>query len=85
LQTETPDQLKERNERRKAAGQKQDKVVTRDKVAVLTRGTLTDAEMVRPAAGHAMCTQRRISCFGGGGGAGGRLQRVCRAMQGRAV
>jgi len=41
-QTETPDQMAARN---KATGAK-DKVVRREKVAVLTRGTLTDAAML---------------------------------------
>ncbi len=45
-QTETPDALAVRNEERKKKGLKKDMVVRREKVAVLTRGTLTDAEMM---------------------------------------
>ena len=45
-QTETPDALARRNEDRKRQGLKKDGVVRREKVAVLTRGTLTDAEMM---------------------------------------
>lgn len=45
-QTETPDLLAKRNEERKRQGLKKDNVVRREKVAVLTRGTLTDAEMM---------------------------------------
>ncbi|KAL4517804.1 hypothetical protein Ndes2526A_g02182 [Nannochloris sp. 'desiccata'] len=45
-QTETPDALAKRNEERKKNGLKKDMVVRREKVAVLTRGTLTDAEMM---------------------------------------
>ncbi|CAD7704171.1 unnamed protein product [Ostreobium quekettii] len=46
-QTETPDQLKLRNEKLRAMGKQQAKVVRREKVAVLTKGTLRDAEMVQ--------------------------------------
>eukprot|EP00798_Chlamydomonas_sp_ICE-L_P022858 gene22858-30031_t len=55
-QTETPDQLAERNAELKKRGQKLDKVVTREKVAVLTKGTMIDAEMVqsRPDASYIM-------------------------------
>ena len=45
-QTETPDALAKRNEERKRQGLKKDNVVRREKIAVLTRGTLTDAEMM---------------------------------------
>lgn len=45
-QTETPDMLAARNEERKRMGLKKDNVVRREKVAVLSRGTLTDAEMM---------------------------------------
>lgn len=48
-QTETPADLERRNAERKRAGQKTEKVVNREKVAVLSTGTLVDAEMV---AGH---------------------------------
>ncbi|KAL0028206.1 hypothetical protein WJX79_001719 [Trebouxia sp. C0005] len=46
-QTETPDQLRIRNEERKANKQNQIKVVNRELVAVLTQATLTDAEMLQ--------------------------------------
>ncbi|DBA75103.1 TPA: hypothetical protein ACH3X1_010428 [Trebouxia sp. C0004] len=46
-QTETPDQLRIRNEERKAKKQNQIKVVNRELVAVLTQATLTDAEMLQ--------------------------------------
>ncbi|QDZ20730.1 DNA mismatch repair protein MSH6 [Chloropicon primus] len=46
-QTETPEQLAERNRKRKAKGQKVATVVNREKVAVLSPGTLFDYEMVR--------------------------------------
>lgn len=45
LQTETPEQLKVRNAARKP-GQKMINVVDRQAVAVLSRGTLMDPEMV---------------------------------------
>ncbi|KAL6768798.1 MSH6 [Auxenochlorella protothecoides x Auxenochlorella symbiontica] len=45
-QTETPEALAARNEKRRQSGQKKVNVVRREKVAVLTPGTLTDAEMV---------------------------------------
>jgi hypothetical protein len=48
VQTETPEQLKARNSARKP-GQKAASVVERQAVAVLSRGTLMDPEMV---AGH---------------------------------
>jgi DNA mismatch repair ATPase MutS len=48
-QTETPDALRARNEQRKKRGQKAAGVVEREAVAVLTRGTLADAEMVDKA------------------------------------
>ena len=48
-QTETPEQLKERNAVRKRKGLKMDVVVKREKVAVLSQGALFDAEMVRNA------------------------------------
>jgi DNA mismatch repair protein MSH6 len=48
-QTETPDALKARNEARRAKGLKAAGVVEREAVAVLTRGTLADAEMVDKA------------------------------------
>jgi hypothetical protein len=47
-QTETPEQLKQRNSARKP-GQRAASVVERQAVAVLSRGTLMDPEMV---AGH---------------------------------
>ncbi|KAG2496433.1 hypothetical protein HYH03_005657 [Edaphochlamys debaryana] len=55
-QTETPDMLKERNEQRKKQGLKAAAVVDRQKVAVLSRGTLVDAEMVasRPDAAYVL-------------------------------
>lgn len=46
-QTETPDQLKVRNEELKRRNQKQAKVVNRELVAVLTQGTLYDPEMLQ--------------------------------------
>ena len=46
-QTETPEQLKERNEERKRKGLKKAVVVNRDKVAVLSPGTLFDYDMVK--------------------------------------
>jgi len=56
LQTETPEQLAKRNADLKGTGQKQAGVVRREKVAVLSRGTLIDAEMVqsRPDASYIM-------------------------------
>ena len=45
-QVETPNMLAVRNEERKRQGLKKDNVVRREKVAVLTRGTLTDADMM---------------------------------------
>jgi DNA mismatch repair protein MSH6 len=48
-QTETPEGLARRNDARRAAGQKKEGVVRREAVAVLTRGTLTDAEMLGAA------------------------------------
>jgi DNA mismatch repair protein MSH6 len=45
FQTETPDQLKARNAKR-APGTKMINVVQREAVAVLSRGTLIDPEMV---------------------------------------
>ncbi|GIL60874.1 hypothetical protein Vafri_15713 [Volvox africanus] len=55
-QTETPDMLAKRNEQRKMQGKKQVNVVDRQKVAVLSRGTLVDAEMVasRPDASYVL-------------------------------
>ncbi|GLC55756.1 hypothetical protein PLESTB_001025500 [Pleodorina starrii] len=55
-QTETPEMLAKRNEQRKAQGIKQAGVVNRQKVAVLSRGTLVDAEMVasRPDASYVL-------------------------------
>lgn len=50
-QTETPEQLAERNRKRKKAGMGVDKVVNREKVAVLSPGTLFDYEMVRNTRG----------------------------------
>ena len=54
IQTETPEQLAKRNAELKGTGQKQAGVVRREKVAVLSRGTLIDAEMVqsRPDASY---------------------------------
>ncbi|KAL4857543.1 DNA mismatch repair protein 6 [Chlorella vulgaris] len=45
-QVETPEMLAARNKQRAASGLKRESVVQREKVAVLTRGTLTDAEML---------------------------------------
>ncbi|GAX75912.1 hypothetical protein CEUSTIGMA_g3355.t1 [Chlamydomonas eustigma] len=60
-QTETPEQLARRNAELKSKNQKQCGVVRREKVAVLSRGTLIDAEMVqsRPDASYilAVCEQ----------------------------
>lgn len=55
-QTETPEQLAQRNAANKAKGVKQSNVVRREKVAVLSKGTLIDAEMVasRPDASYVM-------------------------------
>ena len=44
-QTETPDQLEKRNREMKSAGRPQSKVVKREQVAVITRGTMRDLEM----------------------------------------
>ena len=49
-QTETPEALAKRNEERKRSGLKKDTVVRREKVAVLTRGTLADPEMTSTVA-----------------------------------
>ena len=51
-QTETPEQLKERNQELKSEGKSQSKVVAREKVAMITKGTVRDAEMM-PDAVHA--------------------------------
>jgi DNA mismatch repair protein MSH6 len=48
-QTETPDGLAARNEARKRAGLKREAVVRREAVAVLTCGTLADAELLGDA------------------------------------
>ncbi|KAG2424293.1 hypothetical protein HXX76_014671 [Chlamydomonas incerta] len=55
-QTETPDMLAKRNEERKKRGLKACGVVDRQKVAVLSRGTLVDAAMVssRPDAAYVL-------------------------------
>lgn len=45
-QTETPEQLAARNEERKRRGLKRANVVLREKVAVLSRGTLRDPELL---------------------------------------
>ncbi|EFJ45822.1 hypothetical protein VOLCADRAFT_105835 [Volvox carteri f. nagariensis] len=54
--TETPEMLAKRNEQRRMQGKKQANVVDRQKVAVLSRGTLVDAEMVasRPDASYVL-------------------------------
>jgi DNA mismatch repair protein MSH6 len=57
-QTETPAQLAER----KAAGKTRDNVVMREKVAVLTRGTLVDPEMCEASPDAAYC----VATFDGG-------------------
>lgn len=44
-QTETPDQLKQRNQDLKDKGRSAEKVVKREKVAVISKGTWTDPEM----------------------------------------
>lgn len=49
-QTETPDGLAKRNEDRKRRGLKKDAVVRREKVAVLSKGTLVDADMMSAVA-----------------------------------
>ena len=46
-QTETPEQLSQRNIERRKAGKKSDTVVRREKVAVLSPGTLFDYDMVK--------------------------------------
>jgi len=51
-QTETPEGLAERNERRKRQGLKRDPVVMREKVAVVTKATITDGEMMKGAGGE---------------------------------
>ncbi|PNW83581.1 hypothetical protein CHLRE_05g235750v5 [Chlamydomonas reinhardtii] len=55
-QTETPEMLAKRNEERKKRGMKTCNVVDRQKVAVLSRGTLVDAAMVasRPDAAYVL-------------------------------
>ncbi|KAG2440549.1 hypothetical protein HYH02_010133 [Chlamydomonas schloesseri] len=55
-QTETPEMLAKRNEQRKKQGLKACNVVDRQKVAVLSRGTLVDAAMVasRPDAAYVL-------------------------------
>ena len=77
MQTETPEQLAKRNAELKAAGQKQAGVVRREKVAVLSRGTLIDAEMVhsRPDASYIMAGGSRCK-LGDGKGEGGRVERI---------
>lgn len=45
-QTETPEQLRLRNEELRSANKPLAKVVSREKVAVVTKGTLKDAEMM---------------------------------------
>lgn len=56
-QTETPDALAVRNEERKKKGLKKESVVRREKVVVLTKGTLNDAGMLAtaPEASYLMC------------------------------
>ena len=49
-QTETPDMLAARNQERKKKGLKRDTVVMREKVAVISRATITDADMMIAAA-----------------------------------
>lgn len=45
-QTETPEQLKQRNEELKSHGKRTDKAVNREQVAVITKGTMTDTDMM---------------------------------------
>lgn len=61
-----------RNAQRKARGEKQQAVVAREKVAVLSIGTLTDAEMVahRPDAAYVLAG----AAWGGGGCNAGRAK-----------
>jgi DNA mismatch repair protein MSH6 len=75
-QTETPDALAKRNEERKKKGLKKDMVVRREKVAVLTRGTLTDAEMMGavPDAQYLMAiTEVSLPAAVGGENGGGEI------------
>lgn len=66
-QTETPEMLAARNEERKRQGLKKDGVVRREKVAVLTRGTLTEAEMLNgcPDAQYLMALSEIEPCDAG--------------------
>jgi len=48
-QTETPEMLAARNQERKKKGLKRDTVVMREKVAVISRATITDADMMMSA------------------------------------
>ncbi|GFR46110.1 hypothetical protein Agub_g7598, partial [Astrephomene gubernaculifera] len=84
-QTETPEMLAKRNEERKMRGLKMCNVVDRQKVAVLSRGTLVDAEMVasRPDASYVLAVaevdveqqqQQQEEAPSGGGGGGGRVR-----------
>lgn len=63
-QTETPDQLRLRNEERKRNKQKAESVVRREKVAVLSKGTLMDAQMVaaKPDAAYVMAVAELPMC-----------------------
>jgi hypothetical protein len=60
-QTETPEQLRQRNSARKP-GQKVVSVVERQAVAVLSRGTLMDPEMVagHPDAAYVLAGERAL-------------------------
>jgi hypothetical protein len=63
-QTETPEQLRQRNSARKP-GQKVVSVVERQAVAVLSRGTLMDPEMVagHPDAAYVLAGEAEPQCL----------------------
>jgi hypothetical protein len=74
-QTETPEQLAERNKERKAAKQKAASVVRREAVAVLSPATLTDPAMTLAQpdaawvlAGEGACGCLVCACFAKQGG-----------------
>ena len=62
-QTETPDQLKERNEERRAQGLKRDPCVRREKVAVVSPGTMVERGMLcnSPAAAPVVSLAERVA------------------------
>ena len=72
-QTETPEQLRQRNEVLKKRGETTAKVVNREKVAVVTKGTVRDAEMM---AGHGDA-QYLMSIYARAGEEGGHIVGYC--------